>query len=83
MNSRTAGNAEGNVDAVAKSVKFHGLNLSLEDDLEVKFIVWKGEAVHFTKLKKKLKSQYDPFCHGYPIHKPLLKKGIRYDCGHS
>jgi len=26
-----------NVDAVAKSVKFHGLNLSLEDDLEVAF----------------------------------------------
>ena len=33
----TRATLKANVDAVAKSVKFHGLNLSLEDDLEVAF----------------------------------------------
>ena len=33
----TRATLKANVDAVAKSVKFHGLNLSLEDDLEVEF----------------------------------------------
>ena len=33
----TKATLKANVDAVAKSVKFHGLNLSLEDDLEVAF----------------------------------------------
>lgn len=33
----TRATLKANVDAVSKSVKFHGLNLSLEDDLEVAF----------------------------------------------
>ena len=33
----TRATLKANVDAVTKSVKFHGLNLSLEDDLEVAF----------------------------------------------
>ena len=33
----TRATLKANVEAVAKSVKFHGLNLSLEDDLEVAF----------------------------------------------
>ena len=33
----TRATLKANVDAVVKSVKFHGLNLSLEDDLEVAF----------------------------------------------
>ena len=87
------------MDAVAKSVKFHGLNLSLEDDLEVAFTHVEEEPL-LQRIEEEIEvlgfsvsphpsSKYDPLVKSgwiTPVQ-TVFEEGYdaicRDDCGHS